>query len=441
MPDYQFDVPRLRDRDLFKFFCEVSSAIGSPHITVAERGSNGGQTIATTDRGEADKHALATSPLFSISSASTHADGIGVSINRHAAGADSTSDRLSFSNSANVQQVGRDVVRRVNELIDKHFVPGPEPFTGLFHNQKTFTSLIKSHQQMLVGLQSTATNIAEQLAAARLSLEQEFAERRLSLEEEFQKRHADGIAALDEQRSLIFTQEEDLRKRTLELDDRDHIHARRQLREQITSNISKRLEGSMVPYRTSFIGWIVFSLTLTGSIFLGIISYLSLTEFTEIVRIGANSSTSVQMKSDIAAVTLANSSVVWFLLARGAVAGIGSIAFLVYAISWLKSIYHADIRAHRDLERYSIDLNRASWAVETIMEAKAGDGAIPDILIAGMSRNLFDGSSSEGAYAAATNDALGSLLRASAKAKIGPSGAEFELNSRGANRIASQLSE
>lgn len=91
------------------------------------------------------------------------------------------------------------------------------------------------------------------------------------------------------------------------------------------------------------------------------------------------------------------------------------------------------------MERYAIDLNRASWAIETILEASSKEGVqIPDIMIQGVSRNLFG---AEEKKDEAKSDALAELLRSSAKVRVGADGAEFSINGRGAVKLAKELEE
>lgn len=427
MADYSFEVPRARARDIFRFFVEVSRLIGAPSFSITEIGASSAVTVSLADGVEIGGNDLSTSQLFCIFQASVSVQNISLVLSRPPPEKDSLADKIHISNNEPEKRFSGEKVRRINELINETFLPGSEPVAGLFHNKKAFETLMKSHQALLGRLQSTTVSITEQLAAARLALETEFAERRSALETEIQARQAKLDEAAAQLQQEAAQREESLLQRTKELDDRDHIHARRKLREDITKGIEARLASAIVPMRTSAIGWIIFAISLSVSGFLGWVSVTSLLDYASLSQ-----APSIEAQGQTYSVEQG-----WFLLGRGAVTGSLAVAFLVYAITWLKSIYHADVRAQRELERYSIDLNRASWAVETIMEAKKDGGNIPDILIAGVSRNLFD--SATGKDASSQHDALGSLLRASARAKITTSGAEFEVNSRGANKLAKEL--
>ena len=130
----------------------------------------------------------------------------------------------------------------------------------------------------------------------------------------------------------------------------------------------------------------------------------------------------------------------WFLLLRGIFASVGAIAFLIYALQWLRNLYLDDVRVQRELERYSYDINRASWAIETIMEMNSKEGKqLPLAWVEGVCRNLF-GAVTNHEKDRSNLESFGSaILRSSAKAKIGTDGLEFELNRKGAKALAKAL--
>lgn len=244
--------------------------------------------------------------------------------------------------------------------------------------------------------------------------------------------HAEELAA---ERDALARREEIL-------DNRDHIHARRGLREAITKDIQNRLEQAIVPTRTQWMRWGVFALALIASVALGIFAWLSLSEFATLASAAALQATGTAIldSADALNAQLMREGEGWVLLGRGVLSTFGALGFVAYAIGWLRRVYYDDVRVQRELERYSIDLNRASWAIETIMEAKrAGDVAIPEAVIVGVTKNLFD--APDAREGVTQSDALAALLRSTARAKLGPAGAEFELNGRGAKKLASELKE
>lgn len=441
MAEFTRPVPAIPDRDLVRFYKEVATLLDEQSFSLHIAGNAGATNFNLRPESQSERQkAISESPRFTVFNGHIHKNGLSINFSRDFNNTPSPQwDRITLSNNQNnPNTISDDVIDKINVLISETFLEPTSNNTLLLPTPKAFEEAVRSHEEILRRLQSTALQITEELVRARLALEGEYSSRLSGLETEYQEKAqklSDQISAKEDD---IHSREEELDERKKALDDRDHIHARRHLREQITGNIADRLKSAIVPPRTSFLGWMVLSIALGGAYFLGTLSYLSLNEYSEIIKQGASAKTAGQMPNDIAAIALANAPSTWFLLGRGFLTGFGAVGFIVYALAWLKNIYNSNVRSHNELERYAFDLNRASWAVETMMEATASKTEIPDALVMGISRNLFGGShtpSNEGAG----NEAVASLLRASVGAKIGPNGAEFQLNGRGANKIADKL--
>lgn len=277
----------------------------------------------------------------------------------------------------------------------------------------------------------------------REELEDEYNQKRRELDEEL-ARHAEQVR--EKTKKLEFEHKlglESLEAREKQLDDRDHIHARRELRTHITDAIADQLKGDLVPRKASTMRWSVLGLLLFGALGLGGISAWSLYEFGELTYLASLKETfSEQSQRRAFALSQIESGFHWLVLVRGFISGAASIGFLLYAVSWLKGLYHDEIRTRRELQRYATDLNRASWAIEMIMETKPSGGIeIPDSVIIGVTRNLFEASGVAKSNKETSANALAELLRTSGKARFGPNGAEFELSSRGANKLADKIDQ
>lgn len=283
-------------------------------------------------------------------------------------------------------------------------------------------------------LNEQLTEINTNSLKRRAELEDEFAAKREQAEEELRQR----AEKLELDYRLRF---EDLEARQKTLDDRDHIHARRELRTHITDMIAKQIEGDIIPRKASLISRGVLALLMVGAVVCGLLSGVSLYEFSELTHLASLSATTNEQAQEHAyAVAQIQSGFHWILLIRSFVSGAVALGFLLYAISWLKGLYNDEVRTRRELQRYATDLNRASWAIETIMEAKAsGDVVIPDAVMVSVTKNLFEAPGSRKASEDTSANALADLLRTSAKARFGTQGAEFELTGRGANKLADRL--
>lgn len=300
-------------------------------------------------------------------------------------------------------------------------------------------------------LNEQLTEINTHSLKRREELEDEYAEKRRLLDDEL-TRHAEQLreeaSKLDADYKLRL---EAIEGREKQLDDRDHIHARRELRTHITDAIAEQLRGDLIPPKTTGISRSVLGLLLLGGVGLGAISAWSLYEFGQLTYLAslqpptgdnapAPGIAAAQIEERAFALAQVASGFHWLILVRGFVSGAIAIGFLLYAISWLKALYLDEVRTRRELQRYATDLSRASWAIETIMEAKAsGDVVIPDAVITSVTHNLFESPGSGKSTKETSANALAELLRTSGKARFGPDGAEFELTSRGANRLADKI--
>ncbi|MDW9473484.1 hypothetical protein [Sinorhizobium meliloti] len=202
-----------------------------------------------------------------------------------------------------------------------------------------FTELTESGHKRILELDKLHANRLAELSEKERLLEEGLTHRRAELEQEYQDRSSD-----------LLRREEDLNNRA-------HMHARRTLGKEITDKIQERLEEAMLPRRTSIISWGIFLLTLLGAVGLSWVAYFSLTEFATLVEPPATTprmsppETNVSPGVGTAATftALLDSPLALFLLLRGTLSGFASVGFLVYAISWLKAIYHDDVRARREL--------------------------------------------------------------------------------------------
>jgi hypothetical protein len=429
MPEFKLEVPKIADRQLIRFFIEASKLVTTEEMTISQFGWPADTSLNLSPE-SVKASPLANSKGFSITRAWIKNGNVTLTVRRRGVSG-FTPDELQIHNES-TSYISNENVQKLNVVIDKYFVHTTDAFASVMPSAESLKTLLDSHQQMLARLEGVAAQVIERAAVAQMDMEKQFAERQANAEHELQKRAAVADESVHASRAAVIAREEELEARAKELDNRDHMFVRRQLRQDITKDIAERLRAAIVPPGTSYIGWLVLSLAISGSGFLGYISWTSLKEFAEL----AGPAFSIAVDATQASVQTSTAPL-WALLGRGSLTGLASVLFLIYAISWLKSIYHDRVRAQRDLERYSIDLNRASWAVETILEAnKVGGASLPDGLVASISRNLFG---SGGEETDQSSDALATFLRASARAKFGPNGAEFEMNSRGTNKLAEKI--
>ena len=133
-----------------------------------------------------------------------------------------------------------------------------------------------------------------------------------------------------------------------------------------------------------------------------------------------------------------NLIVFWTASLKSLVAGIAGAAFAWARLSGMKNSAKSSREYEQQIQRYAFDMDRASWIVETILQMNSSEiSQIPDEWLEAVCRDLF---SSSGKKTEETNslEAFAALFDATAKAKIGTSGIDFEIDRKGAKRIAAE---
>ena len=102
----------------------------------------------------------------------------------------------------------------------------------------------------------------------------------------------------------------------------------------------------------------------------------------------------------------------------------------------MRGFYASDIEAAREVNRFNLDLARASWVIETVLEVQhEKKGEVPQAWIDGVTNGLFDDKSTNTEMDDRAQ-ALKSLLAFTAGASFGPEGPRVELNRSGARKLS-----
>lgn len=262
-----------------------------------------------------------------------------------------------------------------------------------------------------------------QLTAAVAELTTAAAKRQITLDEykeHLETQHQSKLDELDasylEQSASLQRQRDELEKLKKEIDDREHMHVRRELREQITTDLQDRLDKPLINKTSANQRIAVVLICIVSA---GLLFWFALST----QRLFGTTSDTVEK---------------WFIVLKTLLAGAAASGFLVYAISWLRRTYLDDVGLERALERYALDVNRASWSIETLMEMSKQEGAeVPSIWVQGVCNELFVSSTAKEDPTAL--QALGAILDVAGGAEIGPDGAKITLNRRGTSAVAKSV--
>ncbi|MGR9116514.1 MAG: hypothetical protein ACU85E_12170 [Gammaproteobacteria bacterium] len=127
----------------------------------------------------------------------------------------------------------------------------------------------------------------------------------------------------------------------------------------------------------------------------------------------------------IKAINSNDTPLLYSLAARQLLFTFGAVGSLIYFIRWLNRWLEQHAQAEFQLRQFQLDIERASWIVETTLEWNDAKGTtIPDKLLESLSRNLFKDTSQQPEQAVHPTDQLASALLGSAssiKLKAGDS--------------------
>lgn len=255
------------------------------------------------------------------------------------------------------------------------------------------------------------------ITTSRLQLEEEYRVRRTQMEGEFQanqerlqKRFAKRTKDLDGREKL-------LQERLAAIDDRDVRHARREIRKEQ----KKELEASSQRFELT-----PGTVSLRNPI--ASVCRLLLWFF------GIGAMTFTLINAYLAFSSNSLSTAVWVALGlKQAAFTAGLVSTAIFYIRWNNRWFEQHASEEFRLKRLSLDLDRASWLVETAMEWKQEKGTeIPNILVERLSSGLFEPEGPREAPLHPADQLASALLGASAEASLEiPGGSKLRIDRKG----------
>lgn len=139
--------------------------------------------------------------------------------------------------------------------------------------------------------------------------------------------------------------------------------------------------------------------------------------------------------SSVLANTTTNDYMLWLLALRGVALSGVAIGFIVYLLTFIRRNHDEELRYNRELQRYGMDINRASWVIETAMEMTTKEGAqLPEKWVEGACAGLFQsGAKADGEISSLA--ALGAVMGLGPEVSVGPSGATLKLPPKAAKKL------
>jgi hypothetical protein len=422
---HKIKIPRQSDRVLIDTFSGLAQNHDSKEAIRITLGSAGTQELKINeDLPTALKKAHELN-LSIITTISTVISGFGVSYSRGGTQepASAVFDEISFN--FNQQHCKLSELQRVGIIGDLSNA------LGAFEPQRTVSGILTQDQQNLLAIHSSTLERLEHLNEElirgseefRRNAEKDFQERSDKLEEKFNERTAALNTGIDKQREELSKKRDELAQRTREIDDRQNTHVRREIRKDILGEIQKRTEEFKLTKGTNRLRWPVHIISAVLLLSLGAANIIYGIELTNLIEKGGTDN------------TLALS----ILASKQALLSIAFGATAVFYIRWLTAWSREHASTEFALKKFQLDIERASWVVETALEWKdTKDSTIPSELLEPISRNLFLDSSEPINDLHPADELASALLGTASKVRIRAGDSELEYNNRDIKKAGKQ---
>ncbi len=288
-------------------------------------------------------------------------------------------------------------------------------------------SLAQLHHTMLENAEGLRISYEEDAAERR----KKFEEQQLQAEEEIRKRESESL-------ERISTEKAALDEKIKEFDQSDHMFARRKLREDITSQVQEFTKRPLSSRQSTSKFWLIAGLCVLASASAGVLAFESFQSFVSL----AQATQPVPDPNALPETVLKtqrlpqDTYLLWMMALRGAVLSAVCVGFAAYLISMLRKAYDSEVRTLHEFQRYGMDINRASWVIETAMEMTTKDGAaLPERWIEGACAGLFQADNKKETEVSSLA-ALGAVMGLGPEVTVGPTGASFKIPPKGAKKAA-----
>lgn len=286
--------------------------------------------------------------------------------------------------------------------------------------------LYSLHNSMLERLETLNAELIIKSEQYRENLEKTYIDKQNEVEQQ-KKDFQDKLSLEHKKRSDELNKKEDeLNRKFKEIDDREHTHARRQLRKDLLNEINERSKEFSLTRGTNKLRLPIHAACITLFILLiyGTI-YYSQDLFNYIKT--------VEQVHTLPLLVLTLKQI-------GLTLGAGATAF--FYIKWLNRWFEQHSQAEFQLKQLQLDIERASWIVETSLEWKESEGSsMPIKLLESLSKNLFSNEEHKSIENAShPADMLASALigTAASKVKVKTDNAEIEFDGKKLNTSKKQ---
>lgn len=374
MAEHRIKVPRAADKALIACFKELSNITGLSHVNISTLGFNNIGIVDFNDDLPDSLNLILEKNSAIIDVITFNVPGLIIRFYRggNYAVADKSGvfDEVILSQDPKHEPLDGKVVVEIVTAINKKlkaFDPKRSGFS-LAEEQVQFEAI---HVSTIERLESLNEELIRRTHDYRMQLDAEQVERAEKLQALFDSKSAEKDEEFKHKESNLANQVLELEAKRKELDDSSNTHARREIRRDILKEIKSRqarfsltdgTNGLRKPIGFAMIGLI------------GIFVVLALTSVNEFYLV---------LKGD-------DLNKILITGIKQAVYSAGAIGSVIFLIRWMNRWFELHSQSEFALKHFELDMERASWLVETSLEWKDAKGtAIPSELLESLSNNLF----------------------------------------------------
>lgn len=295
-----------------------------------------------------------------------------------------------------------------------------QPIAQLTFGSKQMESAMATH---VLSLSNTATEISKKLAIAQTEYDTKLLAHKEQLDLQAEEADRRRQQQHDEMLSELKHKQLELDAKREELDTRRARDARRKLREDITEQLRTRLKRPQPSLLVQAYRALIIVLSSSGAIASTVYAFNSLGAI-PLLELSTPPATMISVYGKV--------------LASSALATV----LIFYVLGYIRKLSSDDTKFERELEMFSLDIDRASWIIETVMEFREDEDGqtIPITWLEGATANLFSSNLQAQSKEDDAINALAEILRTGAQLKIGSNGAELTLDKSASKKVGRQTS-
>lgn len=373
MSEQRIKIPRAADKSLIGCFKELAELTGINQVNISALGfiAIGNVDLSSESHEIVDLLIKKNSAIIDTISMNY----LGLSISFHRGGSSQPQDKSGIfdeilfrqNNQGTVESaIAIEIVTTINRKL-KAFDP-KRSSTGSTDEQAQFDAI---HISNIERLESLNENLVKNTHDYRIQLDSEFGVKVDKLEETAEenkkKLEAEYVAKVE----LLKVEIEELDNKRKELDDSSNTHARREIRRDILKEIKSRQSKFSLTQGTNNLRKPIAILMLGLVTIFVALSAISIKEFYDVLQ-----------GDDLNKILIAG--------IKQAIYSAGAIGSVIYMIRWMNRWFELHSQSEFELKHFELDMERASWIVETSLEWQDAKGtAIPPELLDRLSNNLF----------------------------------------------------